>query len=492
MSESINRSTEYFTYSVPIAEQIKFDAADSENETDGSNESVNEQAGVSGESSLITRVTKHIMQVTEVSALLRVLGVGAVVLSMFLYLVSGLELVNDEARFHSMLAFTGFLSIAGLLMSFVLKEQKGSRAFFNLAAISVPVNFSVLGAMLYAMYGIDRTAVVYPGFAEWTANNAASLAITGVLSSLFLVFVTFFSFSIMSRVNRNWLTVALMASSVMLLIPLRTAAFIVPLVACMFAALAWMLKRVGKDDVTLKTPSGMVAKALLFLPGVIMLGRSFWLYGIDNSAALVVSLMLFAFALSTAKRCQVNTVWHSLCVLATALSAFISSLFAASLVDAYGQSALFLASFNVVLVLLVLVMQKMLLHSPHRQVVIGVATLVLSVSAVFNDMVFGSLMANTLSIVILVSIMTFSLFSKYKASFNMSAIALGLMLLMNGAVLFSWISGAGWWMVAIIGIAAISIASVLERYGPALSMRLRSMPNSATDPVAVQKSPLLG
>jgi len=236
----------------------------------------------------------------------------------------------------------------------------------------------------------------------------------------------------------------------------------------------------------------MVAKALLFLPGVIMLGRSFWLYGIDNSAALVVSLMLFAFALSTAKRCQVNTVWHSLCVLATALSAFISSLFAASLVDAYGQSALFLASFNVVLVLLVLVMQKMLLHSPHRQVVIGVATLVLSVSAVFNDMVFGSLMANTLSIVILVSIMTFSLFSKYKASFHMSAIALGLMLLMNGAVLFSWISGAGWWMVAIIGIAAISIASVLERYGPALSMRLRSMPNSATDPVAVQKSPLLG
>ncbi len=77
----------------------------------------------------LVRVMATIKNLASVSELIRLGGASAIVGSMFMFLVDSASIVNDQQRFYSMLPFTGLLSTAGLAMSWILKEQRGARAF---------------------------------------------------------------------------------------------------------------------------------------------------------------------------------------------------------------------------------------------------------------------------------------------------------------------------------------------------------------------------
>ena len=71
----------------------------------------------------------------SVSDMLRLFGAAAVAVAMGLFLLDGVKVVNDLQRFLTMLGLTGALTAAGLLMSSLLKEQRGSRVFITLALL---------------------------------------------------------------------------------------------------------------------------------------------------------------------------------------------------------------------------------------------------------------------------------------------------------------------------------------------------------------------
>ena len=157
----------------------------------------------------------------SVSDMLRLFGAAAVAVAMGLFLLDGVKVLNDLQRFLTMLGLTGALTAAGLLMSSLLKEQRGSRVFITLALLSVPVNFTVIGALLYSVIPLDTMALNYPGYAHWQVGGLSDLAIGLAAAVVVLGPVVWAGFSVLARSACAWLSMALIASSAILLIPVR-------------------------------------------------------------------------------------------------------------------------------------------------------------------------------------------------------------------------------------------------------------------------------
>ena len=97
----------------------------------------------------VDRILYSIRNFATVSEALRILGAAILLASMSLFLLQGWNEGNDIRRYLMLLAQTGLLTAAGFALSHGLKETKGARLFFGLALVSIPANFTILGALLY-------------------------------------------------------------------------------------------------------------------------------------------------------------------------------------------------------------------------------------------------------------------------------------------------------------------------------------------------------
>ena len=123
------------------------------------------------------RIMQSIRNFATVSEALRILGAAGLLASMSLFLLQGWNDGNDIGRYLMLLTQTGLLAAAGFAMSHGLKETKGARLFFGLALVSVPANFTILGALLYSVFQWDGALTTYPGFATWQIENVASIGL---------------------------------------------------------------------------------------------------------------------------------------------------------------------------------------------------------------------------------------------------------------------------------------------------------------------------
>ena len=114
----------------------------------------NEQSTVSDASPGFFEIVRRYASLSD---LLRLSGAVTVAIAMGLFLLDGIEVVNDLQRFLTMLGLTGALTAAGLAMSVFLKEQRGSRVFISLALLSVPVWKNELSASSWPLSNIKRT-----------------------------------------------------------------------------------------------------------------------------------------------------------------------------------------------------------------------------------------------------------------------------------------------------------------------------------------------
>ncbi len=239
-------------------------------------------------------LSERLESIASLSQLIRIFGACAILVSMSLFMLKGWSDGNDISRYLKLLAQTGLLSGAGLLLTFLIKEFKGARVFFGLALVSVVANFTILGSLTYSLFAIDTMIVDYPAMMKWEVINATTFAPVFLGAVALLSLVSFFGFSVFARQISKPLTIGFLSLCTLLLIPVRSS-----LVATCLAAfalwVAWMLiKRLSKVEKLAFTKEAKAALGMLLLPGLIIIARALSFYHIDEITLLVVSALAFA------------------------------------------------------------------------------------------------------------------------------------------------------------------------------------------------------
>ncbi|MEM6638927.1 MAG: hypothetical protein AAF610_03410 [Pseudomonadota bacterium] len=221
--------------------------------------------------------------------ILRFAGALSVVSAMSLFLLQGWSEGNDVMRYLKLLGQTALLCAGGLALSHGLRETKGARVFFGLALLSIPANFTILGALIYSIAPIDGVTGSYPAFAQWTIGDASAIGLTVVLATAALALVARFCFAVMARASASSLAMGFLLLNAVLLVPLRASTFAAALALVGALAAMVLTRRLTRHDVALSTPEGRFALTALFAPTLIIAVRSLAFYDVS---ALAITLVL--------------------------------------------------------------------------------------------------------------------------------------------------------------------------------------------------------
>ncbi len=414
----------------------------------------------------------------SVSDALRVFGALAVAAGMGFFLLDGVQVGNDLHRFYTSLGFAGSLTAAGLAMSMLLREQRGSRVFIGLALLSVPVNFTVFGALIYSLVPLDSLANSYPQFALWQAPGATSLTLAAAAGFAVLLPVVWFGLSVLARPVRHWLSVALLLSSAVLLVPLRQEMWAGLLALSSVVGLCYLCLRKAPDELALKTTEGRFAIALLFVAPVIVVARSLFLYQVSGFLVLALCVSLYICVRQVMQGRAANSLASVLLTMGTALAISLVSL---SLFDLL----LNVLSFSWAIIacgVCTLLLAADLLHAASSNVTARrcasiLAVLTIMALAVNTIFAFQSLIA-LVTVAILVVIALHSHYNKLVLTGTTALLGIALIVFTNADTLWDAIATTGWWGIAIAGAAAIFAGSMLDRAGTVVEVEGRAVSQS--------------
>ncbi|MDY6798370.1 MAG: hypothetical protein SVX28_06430 [Pseudomonadota bacterium] len=225
-------------------------------------------------------------------ALLRILGTAALLIAMYSFLVKGWQSGNDVFRYMLMLGHTGILAAVGIASGHWLKESKGARLLLTLALVSVPVNFAILGALIFSQsFGIDASH--YPHYVAWSVDSLNTALFTSAGAMVLLIPVTLLGFTVLVRSLSRKLSVLFLLSNVVLLLPIRDPHLIgLFVLALTFISLVFNY-RISQGNIATRTREGIIALGLQFLPLGILMGRSLWLYDLDMFLLTVLAITVF-------------------------------------------------------------------------------------------------------------------------------------------------------------------------------------------------------
>lgn len=238
-------------------------------------------------------VSERRWQTLKITSLLRWSGSILIVLSAVSFLIQGAENILPSYRYWVALIFILLLCGCGFVCAYVLRETKGARIFFGMAAAFLPVQVSQVSAMIYGyLQGGSEPLQTPLSWWQYGDVSLSAIAINVLLTALVSLPVVYGGFSILARKFRSRLGLAYGAANMMLLLPFRDVIWMELFIA---GALFWLRKVDGKmsQDSVMRLPEGIAARALLWVPILIMIGRSF-LYSV--SFILPAVLLLFAAA----------------------------------------------------------------------------------------------------------------------------------------------------------------------------------------------------
>ncbi len=414
----------------------------------------------------------------SVSEALRILGAAVLLASMSVFLLQGWNDGNDIRRYLLLLTQTGLLAGAGFAMSHGLKEAKGARIFFGLALVSIPANFTILGALLYSVFQWDGGLITYPGYASWQIENVASTGLTLGGAMLVLVPVTMFAFAIMARHSAKTLSLHFLLLNMLLLLPIRSSltAGTVALLGVLYAM--YVVAQLTGKDRALKTGEGKFALTTLFIPIGIILFRSLYFYQVDSLMVAMVSMAMFLLARQASLFPDRNA---RMALLLEVLSLPFALSVALSLTDAFHPvvaNALQAPLFAGIYTLLAL---DVLRRTESRKLgkLMGITiSLFIGLSFTFSVASSPSALTALLSLVAGVVLLLAGLSLK-----NTTASFAGVMTLIAGALfgfadIVQFVMTSSWIELAIFGASAIALGSVLDRHGVAIKLQLARWSNA--------------
>jgi hypothetical protein len=163
-----------------------------------------------------------------------------------------------------------------------------------LVLATIPASFAVLGGLVYSQFHLETLAVL-PSYVSWVAPSkaAALVAVAGTLTVL--VPLAFVSFVALARKEAKVLTVVFCAANLLVLIPARHPEVAVAIAGATLLGLLRLELTRFMRVAQLDTVEGKLARAMPFVPPLIILGRVLSLYHVG--LAFVGGLLMLGAAL---------------------------------------------------------------------------------------------------------------------------------------------------------------------------------------------------
>ncbi len=416
------------------------------------------------------KILQSMQEFASFSRVLRIIGSFIIIASMSSFLLQDWSIGNDTHRFYLMLGQTGLLAIAGLVLSFLLKEHKGGRVFFSLSLVSIAANMTTLGALIFSLVQWRGKLLSYPDFANWQMAGEGTLFIAIMSAVLVAVPIAAFAFSVMARQSAKRLTWLFIVSNSLLLLPLRDSLSIGILIAMGVVILCIFLRKPLSSQIDLKTFEGRLAIGLIFLPLVIMMVRSLWLYHVDDILYSILLSMLFIglrmVSLITVYEQAVKKSiidWCSV-ICAASLSTSLTNDITIIFSDHY-----FLSIFSGLFTCL---MAHIAYHAGDKKsYFINIAGIGLIFAHLVQLMIWGSFIPSLLCFFAGIVIMLLAKTVAGKKLFIAGGVTAFIGLAFSLLDLFKDIHFNSWIFMTGIGIVIIISASLLERYGTAIKFK---------------------
>ncbi len=415
-------------------------------------------------------IIEMLKQFASLSQILRIAGAFSVVASMSIFLLQGWESGNDINRFYLLISQTILLATAGFGLAFLLKENKGARVFFALGLVSIVANMTTLGALIFSFVQWGGALSDYPDIALWSVKNATSIGQALAIAALVLIPVTLFGFKIMARRSAIPLTVAYLLSASMLLIPVRDSLYTSIIAGASVLLALGFVSRLLIKDTSLRTMEGVFARVLLFVPPVIMLVRSLWLYQTD----LLILSIFASTAYMTLRHCSLQFAGDNrirkFMELISIPAAFMLAACVSQLIDDLVSFALLLPAFATVFSLIMLDLAKR--TQVYKKQIMVCASLVTSLCFIFHLSIYGGLLNGLVCAFFGLVMLTLGYVYKAKTVLMAGAITAVVALIYDVVELYATVDLLNWTSLAIIGVTAIIIGSVIERHGVVIKLRV--------------------
>ncbi|MEO0813150.1 MAG: hypothetical protein AAFY60_09830, partial [Myxococcota bacterium] len=241
-------------------------------------------------------------RVSNVSRVLRAVGTLTFISAAATFLLQRWGVANDIERYLSLLGITALLPAAGLVCGLGLKEGKSARTLLGAMLTILPVHFAVLGGLVYSQFAWDMSEAMAPAYALWHGGSALGVLLTVGGSVAALSLLTWFAHATFVRSKALPITAAALLANSLMLVPLRT-----PWVAALLASVA-ALAVVGLDTrwlrhhAALRTAEGRWARALLYIPSLLIVARAINLYPLTAGFFALGSVGVAAFSVAWSLR----------------------------------------------------------------------------------------------------------------------------------------------------------------------------------------------
>ena len=424
---------------------------------------------------LISRISQNIRKVATVSEIMRMLGALIMVTSMSLFLLQSWNQGSDVNRYFLLLIQTVLMAGGGLALSFLLKENKGARVFFNLSLISVVTNFTILGALIYSTVQWDSALKTYPQYATWVVQSDQSIMLAMMATAVVLLPVVLFGFMITARPVAFRLSALYLVLNALLLLPIRDSLPIGMLVLLGLLMLPWLLKKICAEHKHFNTPGGHFIKVLLFAPLLILLIRSAMWYTLDNILILSLSLAIFISLRSFALK--PGTQNGNRLITAVDLVSFLSSFGVTagiySLAEIYLPATLQIPAAMLALAVLNHELSTRVHYKPLRTLIMLLTASTFAGGFIFNMVSLPIGWPALLCLTAGLMIIAYSGLYKQRWLLLPGIVAVLSVLTVNSEYLFELLRAHSPTILAIIGATIIILASLLERHGVALKLKMQ-------------------
>jgi hypothetical protein len=395
--------------------------------------------------------------------LLRGFGAIAVLLSLYSFMMRGWDGSSDLIRYCMLLGHTGLLAVIALASGHYLKEGKGPRLLLRLAQVSVVVNFAILGAFIYsATTGV--TVEAYPQYVAWSVDSLAVALFTSVAALIVLIPVMVIGFRALARGMSQQMTVLFIISNIALLLPLRDPKLAAVMTLVMGAYTLFITAKTSRQRTEVKTSEGMIALLLQFLPLIVLLGRNIWLYSADailfSSACILFFVALRQYSLLVSGKSFLRKMAELFSVVLAVGSGF--GIAGALLsVNVFESITVMLAG-----LLAAGMIYEISLRAGSSQGFYRVmASVVCTLTMLINLLLVGGLLASLITIFIGVAMIVVSYALQQRAIF-IGGVLMTLIGLIDQALhMFQYFDFNYWIAMAITGVIAIVLGSLLESNG---------------------------
>jgi len=244
------------------------------------------------------QVSEPASGVEKLSAILRYIGISAVLLAATIYMLQGTENLAIDLRQWVVLMLIGAMGACGYITRIHFDDVKGARALFSLAIVLIPVQFSQLGGMVFEL--VSGTQVSAETF--WQPASEVSLQrIIGVLAVSLLLSIpySYAAFSMLARRRVATLVGVFLLANLTILLPFRASSGSFAVICGLIAVMVFVRRKVFSRHSIFRTLEGKLLQALFGLPVLIMGVRD--VFHIDSLAGFTLIggalgvFMMYAF-----------------------------------------------------------------------------------------------------------------------------------------------------------------------------------------------------